>query len=597
MNKKIYCSVLVALTVAMGVNAQQPAGKELSKEIVLEKDFVPVEKKVTKKNSLPKVKKITPPAKTNLDYSTTPVDIDVPTTVPTMMPYGYRTAHNFSDKRGYLEVGGGMQANFDGSAGYRFVDSENTQAGIWVQHNSTWAGKNRTELITNDALRSKQVFNDNHAGIYLNQHFSTGTLKLNVGGHFDSFNYYGAHKMDNATNYYDADKKQTFIEFGANGGWDGKLNIKDNDLWYNANLSFNHAGYNMVPEFYAPNAKGATENIVKFGLGGEYALSDYGFVALDLKGDYVNFKGVQNYDAGVYIPNHNNFVFTVAPRYKWENDVFRAQAGVDLVLGDIYNNVVGATSSASKFHIAPVVKIDVDIVDGAALFVDLQGGNTINSLSHLASLDRYSTPMGVSTNTWRPVDGEAGFKIGPFAGFSAKVYAGYGMAQGQLIPVVINLATDPSTTTYAANNYLGYKMRGVKFGGELNYKYRSLLEAAVAIKYAPGNEDLTGEWLKGYSLGLDGARLVANANVKVTPIRQLAVELGMDYRGNRYYIENDEFIKMKNAFNLRAGATWRFDKALSVWVKANNLLNQKYDIMPGQGAQGLNVMGGVSLVF
>ena len=599
MNKKRLLSVLIACATAASANAQQttsaqPAGKELNKEITLEKDFVPVEKKVTKKATLPKVKKITPPAKTNLDYSDTPVDITMPNTIPTMMPYGYRTAHNFSDKRGYLEVGGGMQANFDGSAGYRFLDSDNSQAGIWVQHNSTWAGKNNSTLIPDDKMRTKQLFNDNRAGLYFNQHLKAGTLKLDAGVHFDSFNYYGAHKMDDLTNYYDADKKQALLEFGVNGAWDGKLKISDNDLYYRANASFNHAGYDMVPEFYAPDAKGAKENVVQFGIGGDYEF-EFGTVTLDLKGDYVNFKGAQNYDAGPLPVDHNEFVFTVAPRYKWENDVFRAQAGFDLVLGDIFNNVVGATGNEGKFHIAPVVKLDVDIVDGAAIFVDLKGGNTINSLSHMASLDRYSTPLGMSTNTWRPIDGEAGFKFGPFAGFSAKLFAGYGMAKGQLVRV--SEFTTFQSDLYAANTYQGYKMRGVKFGGEINYKYRSLVDVAASLTYAPGNDDLTSEWLNGYSLGLDGARMVADANVKVTPIRQLAVELGMNYRGQRRFIENDKYVDLNNAFNLHAGATWRFDKTLAVWVKANNLLNRKYDVMPGQGAQLLNVMGGVSLVF
>ena len=180
MNKKILLSVFIACATAAGASAQQatsaqPAGKELNKEITLEKDFVPVEKKVTKKATLPKVKKITPPAKTNLDYSDTPVNITMPNTIPTMMPYGYRTAHNFSDKRGYLEVGGGMQANFDGSAGYRFLDSDNSQAGIWVQHNSTWAGKNNSTLIPDDKMRAKQMFNDNRAGLYYNQYLKAGT--------------------------------------------------------------------------------------------------------------------------------------------------------------------------------------------------------------------------------------------------------------------------------------------------------------------------------------------------------------------------------------------------------------------------------------
>ena len=603
MNKKIYLSMLIACMTTMGIHAQQQAGKELNKEIVLEKDFVPVEKKATKKNTLPKVKKVTAPAKTNIDFSSTPVNIEVPTTIPTMMPYGYRTAHNFSHMRGYLEVGGGMDANFDGSAGYRFMDSDNTQAGVWVQHNSSWGGNNKTKLITDDAQRAKQVFNDNRGGLYLTNHFGDmGTLKLDAGVHFDSFNYYGARKVV-STPQYDADKKQTFLEFGINGKWDGKLNVNSNDMLYRLSVGFNHAGYDMIPSPYS-DGKAANENIIKFGIGADYELEEYGTISLDVKGDYVNFKGTKNYSGSLYdiVPDNNYFLFTLAPRYKWENDVFRAQVGADLIFGNIHNELDFSTSSDSKFHIAPSVKLDVDIVDGAAIYVDLGGGNTINSLSRMASIDRYSTPLGVNTNNWSQIDGEAGFKFGPFQGFSAKLFAGYGMFKGAMLVKNNPLLSPELGLTYACNTYARLAMRGLKFGGELNYKYRSLLDVAASVTFTPTNDGLIdSDWDKGYALGLDGAGIVANLDVKVKPISKLTINAGMDFRGKRSSLVLTELSythsSMDDALNVYAGANYRFNKTVSVWVKTNNLLNRKYDILPGQGAQGLNAMGGVSLVF
>ncbi len=593
MNKKIYVSAIAACLALTGANAQQQSttGKELTKEITLEKDFVPVEKKVTKKNTLPKVKKVTPPAKTNLDYSSTPVNIEVPTTIPTMLPYGYRTAHNFSDKRGYLVLGGGLAANFDGSVGYRFVDGENTQAGIWGQHNSTWAAKNRTPLISDDD-RTKQMFNDNRAGLYLTNYFTGGTLNLAAGVHFDSFNYYGALKSGTA---YDAEEKQSLLEFSATGDWKGNMAINDNTLTYRLGVDFNHAGYDIVPSTSSPDASAASENIINFGIGADYELDGYGILSIDLKGDYVNFKGAEDYTAGDYKADEDYFLFTVAPRYKWENEVFRAEAGADLVFGDTHN-----TLNSNKFNIAPFVRLDVDIVDGAALFVDVKGGNTINSLSYMAKLDRYSNPLGVMSTTWRPVDGEFGFKIGPYAGFSAKLFGGYAMAKGQLLH---NLNYPSSgaipSTYYASNDYSSYKMRGFKMGAELNYQYRSVVEAAASVTYAPGDDDdLDSDWVKGYALGLDGARLVGNVDLKLIPIRQLTVNVGMDYRGERRTVVNDAtYNELDDVFNLYAGAGWRFDKVLSVWAKGSNLLNRRYDILPGQGAQGINVMLGINLIF
>ena len=94
-----------------------------------------------------------------------------------------------------------------------------------------------------------------------------------------------------------------------------------------------------------------------------------------------------------------------------------------------------------------------------------------------------------------------------------------------------------------------------------------------------------------------------------------AFDLGLHYRGGRSYLACDEayivrddepnywlvpdftFANMADMVNLHVGASYRFDKVLTLWVKGNNLLNRKWDFMPGMGAQGFNVMGGASLVF
>lgn len=141
MNKKIYIAMLLAAFAISGTNAQDNK-QNLNKEITLEKDIAPLEKKAVKKNELPKVKK---PAstgpKTQLGYSDLISPIDVPTSIPTLLPYGYRTAHNFSDKRGYIDLGAGTQANFRLDFGYRVIDQENESMGLWLNHNSTWNGK------------------------------------------------------------------------------------------------------------------------------------------------------------------------------------------------------------------------------------------------------------------------------------------------------------------------------------------------------------------------------------------------------------------------------------------------------------------------
>lgn len=620
MNKRLYIGLMAAVLTVAGATAQDNNDKkDLNKEITLEKDFVPVEKKATKKNTLPTVKKVNAPAKTTLSYSDWAEATTVPSSIPTMLPYGYRTAHNFSDKRGYLQVGGGMAVNFTGSAGYRILDTEQNTLGVWVQHNSTWAGKNRTPLIWDEAERLKQKFNDNVLGVDFENNNQAGTLSLNLRGHFDGFNYYGHHEKA-----WDDKNKQTFTEFGAAVGWEGApVMLAERELGYHASVSLGHAGYDKT---LFEGIKGAKENVLTFNLGATYQLGS-GTVGLDLTGDYVGHKCETTtpylYDdnAGYnFSDKRNNFMFTLSPYYQWQNSIFRALVGVDIVLGDMHLYDV-----SSKFHISPRVQLDIDIVDGAAIFVDVSGGKTLNTLSAMAAQNRYSDPMGYYYNTFSPVDGRAGFKIGPFGGFSAQLYGGYGVFKSDFSTVLpvpdkpTAILTDRYTgnNIYAVSHYYNFDSRGAYFGAELTYKYRSLIEAKAAFQHAPAVDDVEqSHWYKGYPLdGMDGANTNVTFDLRVTPIRKLAIDLGLQYRGGRSVLnpssatyltsidrdywscESFNFADMDDLVNLHAGASYRFDKVLTLWVKGNNLLARKHDYLPGMGAQGLNIMGGVSLVF
>ncbi len=632
----IITSALLLATVC--ASAQQKQGtqqKPLNKEITLEKDFVPVEKKATKKNVLPQVKKITPPAATQLNYTSNVKPTDVPTSIPTMMPYGYRTAHNFSDRRGYLDFGGGTHANFAASAGYRIIDSERSQLAIWAQHNSTWNGRNRTPLPLTERL--KQKFNDNTGGLNFTTETNVGTLNLAGRVHYDSFNYYGGTNRE-----WDELNKQSFLEYGLNAGWEGKP--INSDFTYHASIAFNHAGYDLS---LTDNVKGAKENTLNFEIGGTYALAK-GVLGLDITGDYISHKADYNRlmpqydDLGNFTgmattpesDHHSPFILTISPYYKWESRAFRARAGADIYMGKLYMRKPGTNIQNNEdFHISPNVQLDVEPLTGLAVFADIQGGATLNTLSSLAAQNRYSDPLGRYFNGFSPIDGDAGVKIGPFKGFSAKAYVGYGVYKSELTAILpclynyVNPVTGDITQApyhnsllsagtrqdniYAATRYTNIKYRGIRFGAQLNYSYRSLADAQFKIAYSPSNDLTLNGWNRGSLGGVDSPDLIMNFDLRVNPISRLTIECGLDWRHGRAmagmfpsYTNTGviaepayEWIDMKDLVNLRAGASYRFDRVLTLWLRADNLLNRRQDFMPGMGLQRLSFIGGVGLVF
>ena len=624
MNKKLYIIAAFAVAAASasgqqtGITGTQQGQQELHKEITLEKDFVPVEKKATKKNTLPKVKRAAAPAATPVSYSDWTAPIDGPTTIPTMMPYGYHTMHNFSDKRGYIDLGGGMAANFVGSAGYRIIDKDNLTLGIWAQHNSTWTAKNSTKYITDEAERLKQKFNDNVFGLDLMSRLRGGTLIVGARGHFDSFNYYGG-----TDPVWDDANRQMYSEIGLRAAWEGMTLLGDRDFNYGIATRFNHAGYSKAVYPGTGYSKGANENVLNITLDGEYAVNDRVRVGLELAGDLVSHR--------LQATTSSFFLTTLSPYLLWENTTARVRAGLNLTLGNAqlpdYAVPFANTTDGARAHVAPNVSLDVNLTDGAAAYINLGGGTTLNTLSDLAAQNRYSDPNATPFNAFSPFDAEAGFKIGPFAGFSAKVFGGYGFFKGDLnavlLPDVIVKTTSSSgfqsipVSEFKCTHYASLKFRGMKVGGELNYKYRSLIEAKASVVYAHAGDNLDPtKWNTGYSLdGFDGPSLVGGFDLKVTPIRQLAIDLGLQYRGQRAIVSQistigvDEnqveiispsgytWVDLDDVLNLHAGASWKFDKTLTLWLKGNNLLNRRYDTMPGMGAQKINVMAGFALVF
>ena len=617
MNYKAYIALAAAAMLVMPATAQNQGGTpDLNKEITLEKDFIPVEKKATKKNTLPQVKKIAPPQRTSVTYSDWANPTDVPSSIPTMMPYGYRTAHNFSDKRGYLDMGGGTHANFAGSVGYRLIDTDDLTLNAWLQHNSTWNGRNASPLIVNESDRLKQKFNDNRLGVDLTSNFAPGTLTINALAHFDSFNYYGG--WDEA---WDDDNKQSFLDFRAGAAWEGQVALNDNEISYNLGASVNHASYDINP---FGTGKGAKETLAALTAGGEYQLP-LGTVGLQITGDYFKRSSVGLGLTNIlpnYVPNatFDAWTLTLSPYYKWENEVFRAMVGVDMLFGKPFLNIYNPDDD-SKFHISPRVKIDLDIVDGAAIFVDVSGGLNRNTLSTMAADNRYSDPLGAYGNSFSVVDGEAGFNIGPFQGFSAKLYGGYSAVKNDINIALKwhNTGVAEPVPDYRFSTFEGVNLRGARVGADLRYDYRSLVEAKASAIYYPISDDETviGKWNNCYTQDWDGTTFKFKFDVKVNPIRRLSVDAGVELRTGRcvYIYENLPTIaegndytslrslgtlkdlEMEDFIDLHAGASYRFDKVVTLWTRAGNLLNRRQDILPGMGAQRINIMAGVGLVF
>ena len=77
-------------------------------------------------------------------------------------------------------------------------------------------------------------------------------------------------------------------------------------------------------------------------------------------------------------------------------------------------------------------------------------------------------------------------------------------------------------------------------------------------------------------------KYINNRARKLASNNMAMVESSVVFKWARDFFYGD----MDDMIDLHVGASYRFDKVLTLWVKGNNLLNRKWDYMPGMGAQG-----------
>ena len=612
--KKIYIAMLMATFALNGAYAQD--NTKLNKEITLEKDIAPLEKKAVKKNTLPAVKKPTVTGtKTALNYSDLTSPIDVPTTIPTLLPYGYRTAHNFSDKRGYLDIGGGTQANFRMDFGYRILDEEREKLGVWLNHNSTWNGKNPSKIINFDKNRNKQKFNDNTFAVDYSRALGKGTLSLGAKAHVDIYNYYGGWNyldlepwewpdgVDYTTTRapYDWDKdKQTFFDFNLNAGWKSQLMFRDAPLKYNVGLQYGHAAYDK--SFSDLYEHGAHDNWGILTLGGSYDVTDLNTAAMNIRAEYLR-RGAKAKSGSDYDLFDEAGMITLSPTYTIKGDMYKLQLGVNAHLN---------FSDGAIFRLSPNVRMNMWLVDGFSLFANALGGRTLGYRvpTHYYN-HRYDMPLLMYGSIYTPLDAEAGMKIGPFQGLSAKVSLGYAIVKEQPGICYYYHPEELARYTGIMSTYKVIDGRGYYVNAEVAYKYRSLIEASAAVKYAPHDNELfaSDKHYNNYKLGVDRASTVANIDLKVTPWRPLTLNAGLEYRGGRMalfggdYFDGENvtyqynFVNMDDVINLHAGANYRLNSSVNLWLETHNLLNRRYDILYGMGAQRIGFMVGAGFTF
>lgn len=137
-------------------------------------------------------------------------------------------------------------------------------------------------------------------------------------------------------------------------------------------------------------------------------------------------------------------------------------------------------------------------------------------------------------------------------------------------------------------------------GIKASYEYKDLFAISAGGTYYHWNTDNKGTDSK--ALSYDEALLMKpefdfGIHAEVHPIPALWLNAGYQYtrRAERYSVAYGKSIPAVS--NLSLGATYKIFNGISAYVKADNLLNKKYQYYLYYPVEGINFVGGLSFQF
>lgn len=549
-------------------------GQGLRKEISVTHEDEPERREVMKLSINPVVS-LTPVANAQLPYSTREVKVPVTASMTVLNPAAYGDTLAVSPYRGYAAIGFMPMYNLGASAGYKMVDTDKTRLNGWLQYDGT-------------SYRGKHF--DGGDKTYVRRNTATLGLALHQAAGRESFVDVGADYTFSRYNtpMTSATDNQNVHRANISAMW----TLRHRDMTYGLGAEYGHFGYGkaLFPA-HDDNMmawKPARENriAVRGYLSGRFAGATDAGLLVSMSNINNSAHGVAAYREGVHAieakDGFNHTLLTLQPYYRF---------GVRNLLVDLGARVEFTFNCGKAFHISPAASLTWLPGRFVKVYVKAAGGERQNTLGSVFDVTPYTSPLVVYGNSHVPLDAEVGVTVGMWRGFYAELAAGYAIANHWLMPEM----TLPGYSMFAPVDMKGYKLH-VGAG----YNYRNKVDACISYDVAPQ------KYNRGFYLWRDRAKTVVSADIRVTPVERLDVNLEWEYRGNRasmarYVSDDGKSAAMRTSLsaisNVSAGALYRITPKWSAFVRGENLLNRHYSLIGGMPAQGVTGLAGVTYKF
>lgn len=463
--------------------------------------------------------------------------------------------------------------------------------------------------------------------LFLYKHNSNLTKNLGLGvgiQHYSSWldlqDYAPSKFMNNA------------FEIGLSGGrnnvqWDGDVYYKNDMYYYRDNQLTDPQYYNTIGAHFGLASTSTRNGEFVHQLGADYhhmaamqvgslehfASLDYDLgyadswwgkkaypqkvgVALGVKYDHSWMAGytnqyLDNVVLGVTVKDRLSFKMN--PYFEMGDDFYRLHLGV---------RVDGSSAALPtvQWSVHPDVKGSLTVLNNALEFyAGLNGGQQMVTYSDLARMNPF-----VRSNTDLEI---TKVKLGFDGGFRANIMKTLDLHVGVRYRRTENdpFFVDAASSYTPHNSFLVYYDATRTVSVLANVRWLAFDKLTVDAGFAYNNYKMSHEERPWYRPAMEG-NLKLNYDVN----DKLAFNASFLYQGGLYakvwnngpywmtkYPPVYDVVKLKDVFDLGVGADYRFNDQLTVFVKLDNILNQKYQIYYNYPVAGFQAFAGLKLSF
>lgn len=592
MKTKIYCTAAL-LFICYTANTSAQTNKKdsvVNRSVTVERDFQPVIQDAgkiltTPAEIEPDVEKTTPSYATfasplSVSYSIHPLDPEL-------------LVHKQSDVlKGYFRVAAGYPGNTLADFMYPLVKNKSNRLDFSVNHLGAFGSK--THSKTNVGLQYDHLFNS----------FSVFT---GIGITHDYFNYYApwqgseksfimsaaaaSHDYDSKAAMYTAPDNSTLSLYDLSGlpqnetHWrvNTHVGIKSSPLSTSVKYLFD-LQYNIFQSVKEQMDENHLKLVGKF----EIPFND-NYLGMNIDINNLVY-GVNNQTAFNFPETYSVIKFN--PYYKLEGDAGFLKLGVKTGISANHGQV---------FTPSPDVEGEWNAIKRyLAVYGGVTGDLEINSMSHMYDVNRYLSSPYRLNDLYTPIDAYAGVKLKPTYNFIFDIFGNYKIINKQYFFVnreykmqspLAGMPTNINNTIYQ-NRFDTITSNATQrtLGARVDYSYKDMVN--VYFKGAHHFWHVNGQQ---YAWQMPMWDVDFGASVKI--MNDFGLNTQVFFQDGRYAKLGNNAVKMAPVLDVNLGGSYSYSNWLTLFVKANNLLNKKYDIYYGYQVQGINAMAGVILSF